>query len=277
MRVPARRVLFQRRCADPLDALVADRPRTARARLVAQPFQPVLNEPRPPLARRRPRYAQLSGNRSDSGTVRAGQDDPRPQRQSLRGLAPPHPPLKDPPLIIGQHQRLKLRTRHDSGHLLPRIARSPTGRCIDSDGVLRPTWQAPGRVRGRSVRLFRSLQNNMACRGNCGTGPGLGCSLETLRFHRSHHAAARRSVGCDRAHDASGRSAAAKARQSWSWGDELEIELYCYCATERHLARTERHIEVDPEVIAVDLTSRGEACMLVTGLHEDLDTVELHI
>ena len=44
--------------------------------------------------------------------VRARQHDPRPQRQRLRRLAPPRPPLQNLPLLGAQHQRLQLRTRH---------------------------------------------------------------------------------------------------------------------------------------------------------------------
>ena len=39
--------------------------------------------------------------------VRAGQHDPRPQRQPLSGFPPLRPVLQRPPLGLGQHQRLK--------------------------------------------------------------------------------------------------------------------------------------------------------------------------
>ena len=83
------------------------RPRDARAGLVAQPVQPLCQEPGPPLADRGPADAQPRGHRDIGRAVRAGQHDPRPQRQPLSGLAPLRPVLQHPPLGLRQHQRLQ--------------------------------------------------------------------------------------------------------------------------------------------------------------------------
>ena len=40
-----------------------------------------------------------------AAAVRAGQHDPRPQRQRLGGLPAPRPSLQDLPLVIGQHEQ----------------------------------------------------------------------------------------------------------------------------------------------------------------------------
>src|SRR5690242_3715854 len=92
---------------------VRHRARPAGAWLVAEPFQPGFQEPRPPLACRRPRYPQVGRHPADRAAIRAGQHDPRAQRQRLSGLPAPRPPLQDLPLVIGQHDRLKLRARHE--------------------------------------------------------------------------------------------------------------------------------------------------------------------
>ena len=86
---------------------VADAPRDARAGLIAQPVQAAGQQPGPPLGDRGPADAQPRSDGDIRAAVRAGQHDPRPQRQPLGGLAPLRPVLQRPPLGFGQHERLQ--------------------------------------------------------------------------------------------------------------------------------------------------------------------------
>jgi hypothetical protein len=57
-------------------------------------------------------YTQLSSDLPDRPALRAPHDDPRPQRQGLRGLAPQRPRAQRRALVIGQLNRNQLRARH---------------------------------------------------------------------------------------------------------------------------------------------------------------------
>ncbi len=98
---------------------VGDRARHPRTGLVAQPVQPAGQEPGPPLPDGGPADAQPRGHGDIGPAVRAGQHDPRPQRQPLRGLPPLRPALQRPPLGLRQHQRLQPRITHATSR--PRI------------------------------------------------------------------------------------------------------------------------------------------------------------
>ena len=86
---------------------VADAPRDARAGLVAQPEFQAAGQERITTGSRGPADAQPRSDGDIGAAVRAGQHDPRPQRQPLSGLAPLRPVLQRPPLGFGQHQRLQ--------------------------------------------------------------------------------------------------------------------------------------------------------------------------
>ena len=114
LRVPVQRLLFQRRGDDPfLHARPSPCAGLARPRLVAESLQPGFQEPRPPLRNRRPGTPQASSHIADCAPGRAGQHDPGPQRQRLRGLPSPCPSLENLPLLIGQHDRIQPRARHE--------------------------------------------------------------------------------------------------------------------------------------------------------------------
>ena len=86
------------------DLFVGDRPRAARARHVAQPGDPVLDEPGPPPAHRMRCRAERSRHLCVRCPARAGQNDPAPQRPRLRGGPAPHPSLQRDPLLLRQDQ-----------------------------------------------------------------------------------------------------------------------------------------------------------------------------
>ena len=69
------------------------------------PSRRLVDEPAPPLGHRVRHHPQVGGDllvrRPGFG---AGQDDPRPQRQRLRRLRPPRPPIQLVTLGAGQHQ-----------------------------------------------------------------------------------------------------------------------------------------------------------------------------
>ena len=77
---------------------VGDRARHPGPGLIAQPVQPPGQEPGPPLEHRVPADPQPRRHRGVTAALGAGQHDPRPQRQPLRGLAPLRPVLQCPPL-----------------------------------------------------------------------------------------------------------------------------------------------------------------------------------
>jgi hypothetical protein len=97
----------------PHDSAPVSRPTLqCHCRLIAQPVQPPGQEPVPPLPHRGPADAQPRRHSSVAAALSAGQHDPRPQRQPLRGPPAPGPSLQRPPLGIGQHQPLQPRITH---------------------------------------------------------------------------------------------------------------------------------------------------------------------
>jgi hypothetical protein len=112
VRVPASRGLPQSSGDDLLDLVVADKPGPAGPRLVRQPLQPFPQEPAPPLRHHVPGNAQFSGYGADRPALGAGQDDPRPLSQRLRGLPPPRPGSQRLPLVVGQLKGNQLGARH---------------------------------------------------------------------------------------------------------------------------------------------------------------------
>lgn len=69
-------------------------------------------KPGPPPDVRAPVHLQSRCHRDARAAVCAGQHNPGPQRQALRGRAAPHPVLQRPPLLSCQHQRLQPRITH---------------------------------------------------------------------------------------------------------------------------------------------------------------------
>jgi hypothetical protein len=94
------------------DPLVADGPRGAAARLVAQALEPALGEALAPLADGVLGDAQLRRDRGVAQPLGRPQHDPCPEGQRLGRLAPPRPPLQLGPLRLAQVQR----RRHPVGH-----------------------------------------------------------------------------------------------------------------------------------------------------------------
>jgi len=72
---------------------IADGARHPRTRLIRQPVEPPGQETRPPSADRVAIDAQPRRDREVAAALRAGQHDPRPQRQALRGAAALDPVL----------------------------------------------------------------------------------------------------------------------------------------------------------------------------------------
>jgi hypothetical protein len=72
---------------------IGDGARYSRARLIAQSVQPPGQEPGPPYGDRAAVDAQPGGDSRVAAAVRAGQHDPRPHRQALRGAAAHGPVL----------------------------------------------------------------------------------------------------------------------------------------------------------------------------------------
>ena len=102
---PMRRILrrgLQRRDYHVLDLLDGHRRRPARPRIIGQPVQACLKEPRPPLADRVRRTPHPLCDGLVVQAFPARQHDPTPQCQRLRRLPPPRPPGKLFPLLIGE-------------------------------------------------------------------------------------------------------------------------------------------------------------------------------
>src|ERR1039458_8332087 len=98
------RGLLQRRGDDVLDLVQQDRRRPARARLIGEPVAPLLGEPPPPPGHRPLGHPQFRGDLVVVLAVGAGQHDPGPQRQRLRGPGPPRPPGQLRAFLPGQLQ-----------------------------------------------------------------------------------------------------------------------------------------------------------------------------
>ncbi|MCW2930556.1 MAG: hypothetical protein JWM19_1518 [Actinomycetia bacterium] len=86
--VGALRDLFQGAHHHLLHLGIGDGPRDARPGLIAQPVQPGRQEPGPPLGHGGPADAQPRRDRGIAAALGAGQHDPCPQCQPLRGLPP---------------------------------------------------------------------------------------------------------------------------------------------------------------------------------------------
>jgi hypothetical protein len=78
-----------------------------------------------------PRFTRSRGDGDIGAAVRAGQDDPRPQRQPLRGFPPLRPVLRRPPPGLGQHQRLKPAITHTASRPREPASRNPRPRSPD--------------------------------------------------------------------------------------------------------------------------------------------------
>src|SRR4029453_16916926 len=97
---------------DLLDLGVDDPPRGARAGLVGQPLQTVLEEASPPLANGRHGDAQGGGGGGVGAAVGGGQDDAGAEGEPLGGFGPAGPGLQLGTLVVGQGQGLQ--TGHGS-------------------------------------------------------------------------------------------------------------------------------------------------------------------
>src|SRR3990172_1344481 len=103
--------------------------RLARPRLVMQPVQTTLGEPSPPPADRRGIAAQLRRDLPARPTLRRRQDNPAAERERLRTLRPPSPPLEHLPLLIAEHHLCTL--RHDRLQSSPmRTTSEPIGQFL---------------------------------------------------------------------------------------------------------------------------------------------------
>ena len=80
--------------------------RRARPRLVRQPRQAAHAKPFAPLAHAVTRHADSLGHRPIREPVRAGQHDPRPQRQPLRRRRSAGPLLQRAAFVLSQQHRL---------------------------------------------------------------------------------------------------------------------------------------------------------------------------
>ena len=121
MRAVGRQAL-QRPADHRLDPLVADLAGRARARIVAQPVQPMLGKAVAPLADRVGVHSEPRADQPRAARLGAGQHDPRPQRQPLRRPPPRRQGPQRRPLRLAQLQCLQPRTAHAA--LLDPAARS---------------------------------------------------------------------------------------------------------------------------------------------------------
>jgi hypothetical protein len=94
------------------DPVIADLAWRARARLVAQPFQPVQGEAVPPLAHRVGMHVEPLAHQARAAGLGAGQHDPRPQRQPLCRPSPRRKCAQLDPLSLAQRQCLQSWTAH---------------------------------------------------------------------------------------------------------------------------------------------------------------------
>lgn len=99
-----RRHLFKRLAHDPGDLLVSDLPLHARARLVLQTRNAVLDESVAPLEHRLLTHVQLRADRGIGQALFIEQNDLAARRQPVRRARPPREPLKIRPLHIRDRQ-----------------------------------------------------------------------------------------------------------------------------------------------------------------------------
>src|SRR5579859_115589 len=97
------RLLLERLDDHPLDVIIADGTRLSRSRLVMQSIKPPPGEATPPLAHSRGIAAQPLGDLLTGLSIRRRQHDPTAQRQRLRALRPPSPPLQHLAILIAEH------------------------------------------------------------------------------------------------------------------------------------------------------------------------------
>jgi hypothetical protein len=100
-----------------------DRARHPGTGLIAQPVQPGRQEPGPPPGHGAPADAQPRRAGSVAPALRAGQHDPGPESQPLSGPTAPGPVSQNPPLGLGQHQRLQPAITHATSRPHPRPRR----------------------------------------------------------------------------------------------------------------------------------------------------------
>src|SRR5215469_15588711 len=125
LRTPMRGIRWltlQRLHDDALDFAVVDLARDARSRLVEQPAEPVLDKTLAPFAHGLRCHLLARRHRLVAQTRRAAQHDPRPQRQSLRRLAPLRVAFQNPGNLGRQ---LNPRHRAARPHLLAPAATAP--------------------------------------------------------------------------------------------------------------------------------------------------------
>jgi len=103
VRAALRRLLLQGAHDQLLDALVAERPRPARSRLIEQPFQTPGREPPAPLGHRRASDPQAARDLAVVRTGRAGQHDARARCQAGRRAASARPAPELLALPCGEH------------------------------------------------------------------------------------------------------------------------------------------------------------------------------
>src|SRR6185436_19112108 len=97
-------------------ALIIQRPRSTRARLVAQSRHAILHIPGSPLADRRLRGPKLLGDRAGGKPISGQQDDPSTQRDSLRRAPRARDLLQFATLLLGEFD-LGVRTHLAHGPL----------------------------------------------------------------------------------------------------------------------------------------------------------------
>ena len=88
-----------------LHCSISDLARRARPRLIQQTIHAAFDETRAPTANRLTEHAKTLRHLRVVSPVRAGQDDPSPQSQCLRGASSPRQALQLLSLLSAQHQR----------------------------------------------------------------------------------------------------------------------------------------------------------------------------
>ncbi len=106
-----------------LDALVADRPRRARPRLIDQPIQALGGKPSAPLRDRRTADLDPPRDLGVALTLRARQHYPRAHRQPSRRSPPARPALQLLTLPIAEHDLNGPRTTRRHTQRLPQTAK----------------------------------------------------------------------------------------------------------------------------------------------------------
>jgi hypothetical protein len=115
------RLFLQRLDHHPLDHVIAHRPGRPRAVLVEEPVEALLDEAATPLAA----VVRVTPSRCATSPLvilGAGQHDPGPQGQGLRGLTPIGQAFQHGPILRVEHQRLSRSSTFCHAHL-HRVAR----------------------------------------------------------------------------------------------------------------------------------------------------------